>query len=181
MDGTAFDKDVFLAVDTVTDGGSDIEVEILNGDIRSGFDGMFGLADDIERAVSLQLKLPFAVFSKIKLPSVPPSIAKNKGFALSLPSHCPFNNATITRPPWENLGPTAGSSFPCFPPKMFFMFMSLCAFTRKSWQIGSKSCKEACLQAGFSGNLNMENCLDLAVRTEGIAGSVIPTIEQQSF
>ena len=29
MDGTAFDKDVFLAVDTVTDGGSDIEVEVL--------------------------------------------------------------------------------------------------------------------------------------------------------
>ena len=41
--------------------------------------------------------------------------------------------------------------------------------------------EEACLQAGFSGNLYMENCLDLAVRTEGIAGSVIPTIEQQQL
>jgi hypothetical protein len=33
------------------------------------------------------------------------------------------------------------------------MFISLSAFTRKSWQIGSKSCMEACLQAGFSINL----------------------------
>jgi len=29
----------------------------------------------------------------------------------------------------------------------------------------------------FRALLGMENCLDLAIRTEGIAGSVIPTIE----
>jgi len=37
--------------------------------------------------------------------------------------------------------------------KMFFMFIALSAFTQKSWQIGSKNCLEACLQADFNSNL----------------------------
>ena len=64
------------------------------------------------------------------------------------------------------------------------VFLCLCPWvlcTRRVVQIGSKSCLETCLQADFSSILCMENCLDLAVWTEGIAGSVIPTIEKQSF
>ena len=60
------------------------------------------------------------------------------------------------------------------------VFLCLCPWvlcTRRVVQIGSKSCLETCLQADFSSILCMENCLDLAVWTEGIAGSVIPTIE----
>ena len=60
-DSAALHLEIFLTRDTVAHGLGDVQRKIFHGDVVAALDGVLRVANDIQRAVALQLDLPLAV------------------------------------------------------------------------------------------------------------------------